>query len=131
MYPGVGDNPWIGTKTVTLKLIRNVIEGVPVSYDGLRPEETYQITEREVSEGYRARYLGGERGQIDVWALRFRDPTYTDRATLKRLAGEVPRIILGDIAVHVDKSAPITRGPIADSVDACYRAVRAYIESLK
>ncbi|HET9474981.1 MAG TPA: hypothetical protein VFO82_13870 [Steroidobacteraceae bacterium] len=123
-------NPWIGTRHPTVALLREYIEGSRGDYKG--PEGLARLAKGTI-DGYLARYRTRDGWAVQVYAVRFDDPTLTVRAAMKRLDADTwPRIILGRTAVSVaPPEAPARgRGPTA-AAEACYRAVRAYIAALK
>jgi hypothetical protein len=131
MYPGVRENPWIGNRQPTVAIIRRGVEGEPRDYETLTGPERLERGAIGTIEGYIARYLADDDGQVNVYAVRFTDPSLTLRASARRLAGEVPPIVFGATVVDVSYSRPTTRVKGTAATDACYDAVRKYVGTLK
>lgn len=132
MYPGVKVNPWIGTRSPTIGLIRDVVEGAARDHRGeLRRAEGHVRSEHDVAEGYIARYNVANAANVDVYAVRFHDPRLTMKAGVQRLTGDDSLILSGAIAIHIKRPRPPTWLRGSDSIDRCYRAIRSYVESLK
>lgn len=131
MYPGVHENPWIGSRQPTVAIIRKLIEGEPREYENLTGVERLERGAIGTVDGYIASYVADDDGSVSVYAVRFADPTLTLRASAISLGGEVPRIIFGVTAVRVYYSRPTTRRKGTAATDACYEAVRKYIGTLK
>ena len=132
--PGaVRDNPWIGNNPYIVVSIRDNVDGPPPASVPPGPASVARTAEH-VIEGYRADYVAADGGTITVWALRFVDEKWTVAAVMRRLTGEVPRIIIGPIAVRVVLFPPRVSkrptGSAASSGQACYDAIRKYISSV-
>jgi hypothetical protein len=131
MYPGVRENPWIGTRQPTVAIVRRVIEGEPREYDDLTGPQRLERGAIGTVDAYLARYLADDGGKVHVSAVRFVDHTLTLRAAARRLGDEIPRIVFGSTAALVSYSRPTTRVKGTAATDACYEAVRKYIGTLK
>lgn len=77
MSPGVRENPWIGTRRPTLATLRQVIDGPAGPTYGLSGPALHERLADDVVEGYRARYVAADDVRVDVYAVRFNDPTLT------------------------------------------------------
>jgi hypothetical protein len=131
MNPGnLGTNPWIGTRIPTVGIIRGIIEG-PLPGETSRSARGLERASENTVGAYAAAYLADDGVKVLVWAVQFDDPNLTYRATLKRIGGETPRIIVGPIAAHVTLSRPTTRVKGTALGERCYDVVRNYISSLK
>ena len=127
------ENPWAGNGGPRLASIRSLVEGGPPPATGelLRRDETVTRSAEHVLEAYSARYRAeNDDAWVQVSAVRFDDPKWTAAAALIRLEGEMPRIILGPVAVRVTRSTPMTWAKPQHLVEACYEAVRKYISTL-
>lgn len=131
MYPGVRENPWVGNRQPTVALVRRLVEDEPREYEDLSPVERLERGAIGTVEGYIARYRADDDGGVTVYGIRFSDPTLTLRALAMRLGAEIPRIVFGASAVYVYYSRPTTRVKGTAATDACYEAVRKYLEALK
>lgn len=120
-YPGVRQNPWVGTDAHA-KSIRQLVDGFVRRPDGLTEVEAFAKQGDRVVAAYRARYLTPERSAVDVFAVRFNDPNLTAPASLSRL-GAQPRhvIILGSTAVVI----------FPGKGGECFRAIAEHIAAIK
>ena len=90
--------------------------------DGLTGPARLAKLESGIVEAYRARYLGADRSELDVYAVHFDDAALTAAAPLNRLRNRPGRtIVIGATAVWV---SPGNGGD-------CFRAVADYIASLQ
>jgi hypothetical protein len=120
MYPGVRQNPWVGSGAVASS-IRLTVEG-PINYEGLTGPALMARLESGIVEAYRARYLAQDGSPLDVYAVRFNDPALTTAAPLARLRNRPGRtIVVGATSIWVSP------GKGGD----CFRAVADYIASLR
>jgi hypothetical protein len=120
MYPSLRQNPWTGSG-VSAASIRRVVDG-PLSSDGSASAARQQAAEQGIVDAYRARYLERGGSPVEVYAVHFNDPSLTAPSALARLGQRPGRtIVIGNTAVWVSP------GKGGD----CYRAVTAYIASLR
>jgi hypothetical protein len=135
MYPGVRENPWIGTRRPTLANLRRMIDGPTGPTYGLSGPALHERLADDVVEGYRARYIAADEAQVDVYAVRFNDPALIRAAVMNRLITdppERPRVVVGATAALIFQSSIGTRrrdGGVAD--DACLRAITEHIAAAK
>jgi hypothetical protein len=135
MYPGLRENPWIGTHRPTVAAIRQVVDGPAGPRYGLSGPALRDRLADDVAEAYRARYTSAEH-RIEVYAVRFTDPEMTLPSSLNRLASvpaQPPRIVFGTTAALVLSSRFRTsRNSVAGVTGPdCVRAVMEHLTGLK
>ena len=133
MYPGIRENPWLGTGRQYAASIRQVVDGPAGPRYGLSGPELHDRLADDVVESYRARYISANQQRIDVYAVRFNDPALTRAAALNQLlpdASPQPRIILGSAAVLVLLSGPATPSGARGAGERCRRAVTDHVVQL-
>ena len=120
-YPGVRQNPWVGTGTAATS-IRQIVDGPPLNSDDPAGPARFTRSAIGVVEAYRAVYMAADRSQVDVYAVRFNDAALTVRASMSRLGEQSRRVhVVGATAVVL---LPGIGGD-------CYRAVADYIASIR
>lgn len=139
MFPGVYENPWMRSGAEAwgaVSGIRWVVDGLGMPTYGLDPGPARDARLAEdVVESYRARYVVPTGHRVDVYAVRYKDPSLTMAALMAPLNTTRPgrpRIVIGATAVLVLLSAEGAQAPFFEDVGReCARAVSAHIESLK
>ena len=129
MFPGVRENPWIGPGSSG---VRWVVDGPPRNDDPPPGPARDAARAADMKEAYRARYKGADGSTIDVYAIRFTDPTLTLRAAAARLLEvekERPRIVRDATAVLVFRT--INWKTMTPAGEECLSAVRGYVASMK
>jgi hypothetical protein len=131
MYPSLPQNPWVGTtQHAAVPAIRQVVEGPAGRPAGLTGPARRAHAADDVLEAYRARYVAGANAQVDVYAIRFKDPSLTAAASMNRLDGnQPPRIVRGDMAARLIRGGDWRKA--GQPVEDCFTAIRDHIASLK
>ena len=119
-YPGVRQNPWVGTG-IEAALVRDFVDGPLLNSD--EPQRAKRLKEKlnGLVEAYRAVYLDSNNRKVDVFAVRYDDPGLASKALLSRL-GNAPRKII------VIKSTAVV--VMSERGGDCAEAVEKYITSL-
>jgi hypothetical protein len=119
-YPGVRENPWRGSGRIAA-IIAEFVNGPRLKSDETSRLDRLVRLESEVSEAYRAVYVAADDSEVNVYAVRFKDPKYAIPASLSRLSDRSGRVIVhGTTAVWLLPSRD----------ERCLRAVTEHIASI-
>lgn len=116
-YPNLTENPWVGADVAKVRSIRGIVDGPPYWHG---PGEWSKLSD-DVIEAYRAIYRAADGAKTDVYAVRFTDPKFTNKASLRSLADGVPVIVRGTVVISLSGARR----------SVCFRAVTDYITSIE
>jgi len=131
---GFPTNPWSGTDRKIVAMVHRAIDGpepvrplpdLPPTASGGAAASERKWAEN-ILEAYRAEYVSGDTGRVEVFAVTFSDAKLTVAPDSLSAVLNPPR----ETGHRIVRGATVVRVSVHTSA-ACFGAVRAHIESLK